>query len=103
MDNIDRDFLETIGFSNEPDKTCALGAFVEALAFVRDNELFSTIDMQKTLCCKYTTAIKVIDALLALCVVEKTEQGAYKYQRCVDSDVIGFCSGNLRKGKHNTI
>ena len=88
MDNIDRDFLETIGFSNEPDKTCALGAFVEALAFVRDNESFSTIDMQKTLCCKYTTAIKVIDALLALCVVEKTEQDTHKYQRCVEPYLI---------------
>ena len=48
-----------------PDKSnnnCALEAFLRSLTFVRENEVFSTEDLQRYLKCSYGTVCEVIDA-----------------------------------------
>ena len=58
---------------NEPNNVCALKQFEAALPFVRENKTFRTVDLQRHLACGYGTVARVIDALLSLGVIEKTE------------------------------
>ena len=54
-----------------PDKSCALHLLPRALDFVRErNDEFGTAQMQKHLKTGYSKMIKIIDALIALCVIE---------------------------------
>lgn len=65
------------------DKTCALEQFMEALNFVKENEEFKLVDLQRYLQCRYGTVCKVRDALFALCVIEMVDEPSRKYIRIV--------------------
>ena len=58
-------------FTKKTDKSCAVGPFIRCLDFVKANETFKISRLQGYLKCGYGTACKVLDALLALCAVEK--------------------------------
>ncbi len=65
---------------NEEDKTCALKQFLASLDFVRENEEFKIVDLQRFLQCGYGMVCKVRDALVALCVIEVLE-AHHRYRR----------------------
>ena len=60
-----------IGFTDKPDKTCALEPFLKSLDFVKDTDEFKTAQLHRYLKCGYGTVSKVLDALCTLCVIEK--------------------------------
>ena len=66
---------------DEEDKTCALEAFLKSLDFVKENEEFKLVDLQRYLQCGFGTACKVRDAFVALCVIEMLEESPRKYRR----------------------
>ena len=66
---------------DEEDKTCALEAFLKSLDFVKENEEFKLVDLQRYLQCRFGTACKVRDALIVLCVIEMAEGPSRKYRR----------------------
>lgn len=73
----------------EPDKTCALHLLPRALDFVRERDTeFDTADIQKHLKAGYGDVVKVIDAMIALCVIEVTEEKPRKYKRICEKDEI---------------
>lgn len=75
----------------EPDKTCALNLLPRALDFVRERDTeFGTVDIQKFLGAKYGNVVKVIDALIAICVIEITEERPCKYKRICTKDEINL-------------
>ena len=63
------------------DKTCALEQFLQSLDFVKNNEEFKLVDLQRYLGCRFGTGCKVRDALVALCVIEMAEESPRKYRR----------------------
>ena len=65
-----------------PNKSPALKEFLTSLAFIRDKKEFRTVDLHRFLRCGYGTVCKVIDALLALYVIEIVEERPRKY-RCL--------------------
>ena len=66
-----------------PNKNPVLKEFLTSLSFIRDKkEEFRTVELQRFLRCGYGTVCKVIDALLALCVIETIEERPRKY-RCL--------------------
>ena len=73
----------------EPDKSCALHLLPRALDFVRvmDTE-FGTAQMQKYLKTGYGKAVKILDALIALCVIEVVEEKPIKYKRLAHKGLI---------------
>lgn len=72
-----------------PDKSCALNLLPRALDFVRERDTeFGTADIQKFLKAGYGKVLKVIDAMLALCVIEITGEGPQKYKRLCDKSEI---------------
>lgn len=72
-----------------PDKSCALNLLPHALDFVRERDTeFGTVDIQKFLKAGYGKVVKVIDAMLALCVIEVTEEKPRKYKRLCEKDEI---------------
>jgi hypothetical protein len=73
----------------EPDKTCALNLLPRALDFVRERDTeFGTVDIQKFLGAEYGKVVKVIDAMLALCVLEITKESPRKYKRLCNKSEI---------------
>ena len=66
---------------DKEDKTCALEAFLKSLDFVKNNEEFKLVDLQRYLQCRFGTACKVRDALVALCVMERMDEPSRKYKR----------------------
>ena len=66
---------------DEEDKSCALEPFLQSLDFVKNNEEFKLVDLQRYLQCGFGTACKVRDALIALCVIEMVEEPSRKYKR----------------------
>ena len=73
----------------EPDKTCALNLLPRALDFVRERDTeFGMVDIQKFLKVGYGEVVKVIDAMLALCVIEITEERPRKYKRLCNKSEI---------------
>ena len=66
---------------DEEDKSCALEPFLQSLDFVKANEEFKLVDLQRYLGCGFGTACKVRDALVALCVIEIVEGSSRKYKR----------------------
>ena len=66
---------------DEEDKTCALEKFMQALDFVKENEEFKLVDLQRYLMCGFGTACKVRDAFVALCVIEMVEESPRKHKR----------------------
>jgi hypothetical protein len=75
------------------DKTCALEAFLKSLDFVKNNEEFKLVDLQRYLMCGFGTACKVRDALVALCVIEMEEESPCKYRRIKNKKTIVFFRG----------
>lgn len=72
-----------------PDKSCALNLLPRALDFVRERDTeFGTADIQKFLKAGYGKVVKVIDAMIALCVIEITEERPRKYKRLCTKDEI---------------
>lgn len=72
-----------------PDKSCALHLLPRALDFVRERDTeFRTVDIQKFLKAGYGKVVKVIDAMIALCVIEITEERPRKYKRLCTKDEI---------------
>ena len=72
-----------------PDKSCALNLLPRALDFVRERDTeFGTVDIQKFLKAGYGKVVKVIDAMIALCVIEVTEEKPRKYKRICEKDEI---------------
>ena len=65
----------------EENKTCALEEFLESLDFVKENEEFKLVDLQRYLQCGFGIACKVRDALIALCAIEKMDEPSCKYKR----------------------
>ena len=66
---------------DEEDKACALEQFLQSLDFVKNNEEFKLVDLQRYLRCGFGAACKVRDARVALCVVEMAEESPCKYRR----------------------
>ena len=66
---------------DEEDKSCALKQFLQSLDFVKNNEEFKLVDLQRYLQCGFGTACKVRDALVALCVIERMDEPSCKYKR----------------------
>ena len=66
---------------DEEDKSCALKQFLQSLDFVKNNEEFKLVDLQRYLQCGVGTACKVRDALVALCVIERMDEPSCKYKR----------------------
>ena len=62
---------KTLGLPEGQDKRCALKQFMESIDFVKQTETFKMSDLQRYLKCGYATACKVVDALCALCIIEK--------------------------------
>ena len=50
-----------------------LSLFLESLEFIKEREGFNTVELQKFLKCSFHDVMKVIDALVALSLVEKNE------------------------------
>lgn len=74
-----------------PDKTCALYLLSHALDFVRERDTeFRTVDIHKHLKAGYGKVVKVIDAMIALCVIEITEERPRKYKRICTKDEINL-------------
>ena len=73
------DFI--VELPDEIDKACALDAFFKSLDFVKNNEEFKLVDLQRYLGCRFGTVCKVRDALVALCVIEMSEESPRKYRR----------------------
>ena len=72
-----------------PDKSCALHLLPRALDFVREMDTeFGTAQMQKHLKTGYGKTVKVIDALIALCVIEIVEEKPRKYKRLCEKNEI---------------
>ena len=76
----------------EPDKSCALYLLPRALDFVRerDNSEFGTAQMQKHLKTGYGKTIKVIDALIALCVIEIVIEKPRMYRVIVPKEELKY-------------
>ena len=73
----------------EPDRSCALHLLPYALDFVREAEgEFGTARLQKHLKTGYGKTVKVIDALIALCVLEIAEEKPRKYKRLCERGEI---------------
>ena len=73
----------------EPDKICALNLLPRALDFVRERDAeFGTVEIQKFLKAEYGKVVKVIDAMIAWCVIEVTEEKPRKYKRICEKDEI---------------
>ena len=72
-----------------PDKSCALNLLPRALDFVRERDTeFDTADIQKFLKAGYGNVVKVIDAMIALCVIEVIEEKPIKYKRLCEKSEI---------------
>ena len=72
-----------------PDKNCALHLLPRALDFVRDRDgEFGTAQMQKHLKTGYGKTVKILDALVALCVIEVVEEKPIKYKRLAYKGLI---------------
>ncbi len=72
-----------------PDKSCALNLLPRALDFVRERDAeFGTVEIQKFLGAEYGKVVKVIDAMLALCVIEITKESPRKYKRLCNKSEI---------------
>jgi hypothetical protein len=80
--------LKQLGFSTEPSKDCALSDFVKLLDYVKTCQTLGIADIQIHLRCKFSTAVKVFDALKVLCVIEEMGPNTRKHQRCVSPEVI---------------
>ena len=65
------DFIPTL--PDETQNKNLLPLFERAAQFVGEHATFSTADLQRHLSCGYGSVVKVIDALLSLGVIEKTE------------------------------
>ena len=61
----------TVELPDEIKETYKLDFFMLSLDFVKENDEFSTAEMQRYLKCGYGTVSKVLDALCTLCVIEK--------------------------------
>ena len=76
-------------FPSEPNRKCALHLLLSALDFVRERDSeFGTAQMQKRLKAGYGQTVKVIDALIALCVIEIVEEKPRKYRRLCEKNEI---------------
>lgn len=74
-----------------PDKSCALHLLPRALDFVRERDTeFDTADIQKFLKAGYGKVVKVIDAMIALCVIEVAEEKPRKYKRICEKSEIRY-------------
>ena len=72
-----------------PDKSCALHLLPRALDFVRERDSeFGTAQMQKHLKTGYGKTVKILDALVALCVIEALEEKPIKYKRLAYKGLI---------------
>ena len=73
----------------EPDKSCALHLLPRALDFVRARAgEFGTAQMQKHLKTGYGKTVKILDALVDLCVIEVLEEKPIKYKRLCEKSEI---------------
>ena len=71
---------------SKPKKSSALNEFLLALSFIEAREEpFRTLDLQRHLRCGYSTACKVIDALIALCIIEDAKSGVPRKYRIINS------------------
>ena len=51
----------------------------KSLEFIKTTETFKTVDLQRYLRCGYSDTCRVLDALILIGVVEKTEAAPSKY------------------------
>ena len=72
-----------------PDKSYALHLLPRSLDFVREMDTeFGTAQMQKHLKTGYGKTVKILDALVALCVLEVVEEKPIKYKRLAYKGLI---------------
>ena len=67
-------------FHAEMEKTCIMDKFLSALEFVKTTEDFKTVDMQRYLKCGYSDTRRILDALLLLGIITKTENTPVGYK-----------------------
>ena len=85
---------------------CKLPIFMKSLDFLRENESFRTVDLQRFLHTGYSRVIKVIDALLALGIIEIADEKErpIRYFRSVipeQLDVNVFYNGTVENAADN--
>ena len=85
---------------------CKLPLFMRALDFIRENETFRTANLQRFLHTGYSRVIKVIDALLALGIIEISDEKErpIRYVRAVlpeQLDVNVFYNGTVENAVEN--
>ena len=85
---------------------CKLPIFMKSLDFLRENESFRTVDLQRFLHTGYSKVIKVIDALLSLGIIEIADEKErpIRYVRAVLSeqlDVNIFYNGTVENAVEN--
>ena len=68
-----------------PENVNALKLFARALKFLNDHEVFRTLDLHKYLRCGYHTVCMVLDALMALCVIELIEEKPRRFKRLIEN------------------
>ena len=79
-DNKEYTFEELLAMLPEDtEKTCIIDKFLSALEFIKTTEAFKTVDMQRYLKCGYSDTCRVLDALILIGMVEKTEAAPSKY------------------------
>lgn len=70
-------------FPEETEKSRSIDSFIEhlkkSLEFIKTTEAFKTVDIQRYLRCGYSDTCRVLDALILIGVVEKTEAAPSKY------------------------
>ena len=81
---------------------CKLPIFMKSLDFLRENESFRTVDLQRFLHTGYSKVIKVIDALLSLGIIEIADEKErpIRYVRAVlpeQLDVNVFYNGCIEE------
>ena len=59
--------------------TCIVDRFLSSLEFIKAGKEFKTVDIQRYLRCGYSDTCRVLDALILIGVVEKTEAAPSKY------------------------
>ena len=71
------------------DKSCALHLLPCAIDFVRERDTeFGMAPLQKCLKAGYADVVKVMDAMLALCVIEIAAENPRRYKRLAQKEEL---------------
>lgn len=83
----DRDWDEILNmFPDEYNKANLLSKFLYSIAFIRSQDVFKVVDIQRYLKAGYGDTTRVIDALVLLGIIEKINGASTKYRVIPSSD-----------------